>query len=366
MERYLLFDSGCSVCTGLAQAIERESNGWLTARSLRDAEMQALLKETRPEWRWEPTLLEVDGARVRVFTGLKLRARVALGLGPKRAWRVAELVQQADSTQIERKPFFSKRRQFLKGAAIFSGALMLPGRNTQTFNQIPPELSNLTLLSKEEGAQFVDIARSSVAYQSFNATLGDRFVQANDVAVMGNNTHVLVTFAYDHNGKPFRASFIALIDKATSAVQQTIAFSLEDVAQGAHTLAYSNGQLIVDGIQNTEGTFISGWAAGGMSLVGQNRVAEGEAILQQYKSAALIQRAPSKEADGFLECVVDCLNNQMKVPATVANAIAIACPVVCAVNGMVACVACGVGAAGLYGWAVTICGVYCGCGCSPP
>ena len=51
MERYLLFDSGCTLCTGLAHDIERESGGQLIARSLREAEIKALLDQTRPGWR---------------------------------------------------------------------------------------------------------------------------------------------------------------------------------------------------------------------------------------------------------------------------------------------------------------------------
>lgn len=32
MKRYLLFDSGCSLCTQLARDIEFESDGWLEAK----------------------------------------------------------------------------------------------------------------------------------------------------------------------------------------------------------------------------------------------------------------------------------------------------------------------------------------------
>lgn len=36
MERFLLFDSGCAVCSELAREIEHESGGWMMVRSLRD------------------------------------------------------------------------------------------------------------------------------------------------------------------------------------------------------------------------------------------------------------------------------------------------------------------------------------------
>jgi hypothetical protein len=79
MQRYLLFDSGCSVCTRLAEDIERASDGWLMARSLRDPEMKVLLDIARPGWRWEPTLLEVADGQPRIFlTGVLQYSRVGL------------------------------------------------------------------------------------------------------------------------------------------------------------------------------------------------------------------------------------------------------------------------------------------------
>ncbi|NOK57672.1 MAG: hypothetical protein GFH27_549303n63 [Chloroflexi bacterium AL-W] len=92
MQRYLLFDSGCSVCTGLASKIEEESNGWLTACSLRDTDMQILLNNTQSKWNWEPTLIEVSDTRVCIFTGFKMRSRIALGLGIRRSWKITRPV----------------------------------------------------------------------------------------------------------------------------------------------------------------------------------------------------------------------------------------------------------------------------------
>ncbi len=111
MERFLLFDSGCSLCTELAHAIENETDGRLKARSLREPEVKALLDRARPGWRWEPTLLEVEGDRVRAFTGLTMRARLLTRLGLKRTWRIAKLVRQTDVPLIS---VGLGRRQFLK------------------------------------------------------------------------------------------------------------------------------------------------------------------------------------------------------------------------------------------------------------
>jgi len=51
IERWLLFDSGCSVCAALAWEVEALSGGRLQVRSLRDPEVQALLDRAHPGWR---------------------------------------------------------------------------------------------------------------------------------------------------------------------------------------------------------------------------------------------------------------------------------------------------------------------------
>lgn len=133
MPRYLLFDSGCASCTRLAQAIEREAGGWVRARSLRDAEIQALLGRARPGWTWEPTLLEVAGERVRVWTGFALRVRLVLGLGITRAWRIARLVHRMSLglTRKGRRRFpqddvAASRRSFLRSIRVVAGLAILP------------------------------------------------------------------------------------------------------------------------------------------------------------------------------------------------------------------------------------------------
>jgi hypothetical protein len=75
-ERRLLYDAGCSVCAALAREVETLSGGRLQVRNLRDPEVQALLDRARPGWQWEPMLVEIEGKRVRVFTGLAMRARL--------------------------------------------------------------------------------------------------------------------------------------------------------------------------------------------------------------------------------------------------------------------------------------------------
>ncbi len=146
-KRYLLFDSGCSECTEIAQSVEKETEGWLSARSLQDRDVQKLLSETRPDWKWEPTLLEVDGQKPQVFTGLAMKTRMLVGLGPRRARRVAkiarrprrtyraELVEKSSGSTLELRPV--DRREMLKMMVAFGAATLVPS----------------TLLSKEASAR---------------------------------------------------------------------------------------------------------------------------------------------------------------------------------------------------------------------
>lgn len=117
--RYLLFDSGCAVCSGVAYDVEKASNGWLTAKSLRDAEMKAILDNVRPGWKWEPTLIEIDENATKVFTGIHLRIQIILGVGLGRAWQIANIVSSHTQQAHRNMP----RRSFLQRSAIFAGVL---------------------------------------------------------------------------------------------------------------------------------------------------------------------------------------------------------------------------------------------------
>ncbi|VAW37797.1 hypothetical protein MNBD_CHLOROFLEXI01-1109 [hydrothermal vent metagenome] len=124
MKRFLLFDSDCSVCNTLAQAIEEEANGWLQAASLHEPSMQHILSQTIPDWSWEPMLLEITTRKTRVFTGLSMRARLVKGVGLKRACRMAQLMYQ---TNMDKYHIDQGRRQFLHRSSALLAALPLLG-----------------------------------------------------------------------------------------------------------------------------------------------------------------------------------------------------------------------------------------------
>lgn len=142
MTRYLLFDAGCNVCLKLARNIERIAEGWLIARSLGDRSMQALLKESKPGWRWEPTLLEIANEDVRVFTGPALAAKIIMGLGLRRASRIARLMHQAQASPQDK--IDAGRRRFLRQGGALLVAAPLVGLPFLSKDRSSPSRINIT------------------------------------------------------------------------------------------------------------------------------------------------------------------------------------------------------------------------------
>ncbi|MGB3632963.1 MAG: hypothetical protein WA982_02870 [Rubrobacteraceae bacterium] len=143
-QRYLLFDSGCSTCTDVAHSVEQETDGWLTARSLQEDEVQAQLTKARPNWKWEPALMEVEGDEILVFTGLQMKMRMLVGLGPRKTARIAKIVRRAgagelnlemtlspskedpESYTIDSIKHIDRRTALKRMAAVGLGAALLP------------------------------------------------------------------------------------------------------------------------------------------------------------------------------------------------------------------------------------------------
>lgn len=92
---YLLFDASCSLCSDLAGDVERASDHKLVTKSLYDRDALELLKRARPNYKFEPTLLQVKGDKVRAFTGMKMRAQMVTFLNPLQLLKIARIVQKA-------------------------------------------------------------------------------------------------------------------------------------------------------------------------------------------------------------------------------------------------------------------------------
>lgn len=92
---YLLFDSSCTQCSDLAGDVERASGGALLTKSLYAPDAIELLKRARPNYKFEPTLLEVKGDQVRAYTDMAMRAQMVTFLNPVQLFKIARIVQQA-------------------------------------------------------------------------------------------------------------------------------------------------------------------------------------------------------------------------------------------------------------------------------
>ena len=127
MERYLLFDSECVACSAFAQSIEGIVGDYLRVCSLHHESMITLLDRVNPSWSFEPTLLEVEGTRVRMFTGFSLASRLARVLGPRKAVQVARLAASALRPQhTKAKGLDASRRVFLVQSMALIGWFVLP------------------------------------------------------------------------------------------------------------------------------------------------------------------------------------------------------------------------------------------------
>ena len=85
MERYLLFDAGCSVCHHLAHAIEEAAAGKLKARSIRDPQVREWLDRAYPAgWEHQPYLVTGGGGGGGGVRGHRegVAAGVAAGAAP--------------------------------------------------------------------------------------------------------------------------------------------------------------------------------------------------------------------------------------------------------------------------------------------
>lgn len=94
-EHYILFDSGCAQCSDVAADIEKASDHKLRGKSLYAPEAKQWLDRARPGWKFEPTLVELDGEHVRAFTGMAMRTHLLTFLNPLQLLKVARVVQKA-------------------------------------------------------------------------------------------------------------------------------------------------------------------------------------------------------------------------------------------------------------------------------
>jgi len=94
-EHYILFDSGCAQCADIAAEIEKASGNNLRGLSLYAPQAKQLLDRARPGWKFEPTLVQVNGDTVRAYTGLAMRTHMVTFLNPLQLLKIARVAQKA-------------------------------------------------------------------------------------------------------------------------------------------------------------------------------------------------------------------------------------------------------------------------------
>lgn len=86
--RILAYDASCASCSKVAAVVEGDRR--LEVKGLDDREVRRLLDAARPGWRFQPTLICVDGDHVEVFTGPRMATRLVMLIGPRKAGNVVK------------------------------------------------------------------------------------------------------------------------------------------------------------------------------------------------------------------------------------------------------------------------------------
>ena len=87
------FDAGCTTCSDLAKKIEEAVGDKLEIRSLYDPQVRHWREQVLGEnASWAPTLIEVRGAGVRAWTGVRMGVALSTRIGPAATWRVMQIL----------------------------------------------------------------------------------------------------------------------------------------------------------------------------------------------------------------------------------------------------------------------------------
>jgi predicted DCC family thiol-disulfide oxidoreductase YuxK len=90
----LLYDGECPTCAGLADELAVGARGGLLTASLRDPDVQRLLDQLQPGWRWEPMLIIGRSGRQRVRQGAMMGLRLIPIIGVRAAIAAARRARQ--------------------------------------------------------------------------------------------------------------------------------------------------------------------------------------------------------------------------------------------------------------------------------
>lgn len=122
-EWILAFDADCRFCEEVADRVRGSVDGTLTTAGLKEPRVRALRARALGEGaEWAPTLLAIDGDRVRGWTGTALSLRLARLLGPSDSLRVVRALRDLEGL---RPP---DRRRILKAVpGLALGTFLVTG-----------------------------------------------------------------------------------------------------------------------------------------------------------------------------------------------------------------------------------------------
>lgn len=244
IDRYLLFDSECAACSALAQSIEGIVGDYLRVCSLHHQPMITFLDRVNPNWAFEPTLLEVEGTKVRMFTGLSLAIHLARVIGPRKAFQLARLAASTLRPQHTKvKGLDASRRGFLVQSMALIGWLVLPKHVRVTASKaVPPSRPSFTEIGELYGG-FVLLPDGAPEPADLTTYLG--FPNPCGAVELGGKEHAQASDAVE----------VKLSDAKSLAMQSGFPlYTLRTIPSG---LSFPTSRLIKHGSGDVHGSDLS-------------------------------------------------------------------------------------------------------------
>jgi hypothetical protein len=149
-EWLLAFDAGCKACSDVIGRIRAQVGDRLAVAALGEPRIRELrcraLGERPP---FAPTLIMVDGDRVRAWTGPRLSARLARLLGPARSIAVmralncADVVVNGDRRSLLKAVPLAALAAFVVSGGLAAPAMAAPGRRRMTAVEVDEVVDRL-------------------------------------------------------------------------------------------------------------------------------------------------------------------------------------------------------------------------------